>query len=74
MKNYATTGLWQKTDPEINRKPIDELLSLIDMVREHLLDPVAFLDKEETRDTLLKMQELCGLVAADIAAVLKRPI
>jgi hypothetical protein len=74
MKNYATTGLWQKTDPEIDRRPIDEMLSLMAWIHEHLTDPNGLLDKKETRGNLLRLQGLCGCVAADINAVLNKSI
>jgi len=67
---YATTGLWKESDSGINRVPIDELLTLMDSVHEHLTDPV-FLDKEETRDNLLRIQNLCGNVARNIDFVLR---
>lgn len=74
MKNYATSGLWQKTDPDIDRRPIDEILSLMDSIHEHLMDPIGFLDKEKTRDNLLQMQRLCGEVAANINSTLSKAI
>lgn len=70
---YGTTGLWKDcpVGKTIDRRNVDELLTLFRTIHETLLDPVGLLDAEFTCENLLQVSKLSEAIERQIKLSIK---